>query len=330
MNFSMKKDGDFYVSTAGIAGRDTRTFMMPWKEVSELMDTMLSELPFLMHPTYFTLPSGEWGVTGKAFLGNQSYTIDTHNEKYPCYPSNMTLEEVEATDTTTEPVVEEDEAAPVEEQAAVSESEEHEAALAVEEQETVTSTNEPEEQEVVPVVEERVAALTADEPRTAIEPEEKVITVESEEQKVVASSEPKEQVQVDNVNTTTHTPEEIDKSVTEDIPQVISFPAIQAGVNNADKEDIEIKVDITNPVPEYLKSLPRFVFAPIDEWCTNAPDEYLLKEQGDNYCMLNDWHGKDGYFYIDDIKANVRYVHSDMHSLTLVIKFIDVLAQRSA
>lgn len=334
MNFCMKKDGDFYVSTAGIPGRETRTFMMLWKEVKSIMTEPLAELPFLDHPNYFTLPNGEWGVTGIAYSDTDSYDVDTHNERFPCRPNGVSIEELEAQEAAqvepepepqpvSEPVREmQTTPEPVQEAQPVPEPEPAQEVIPepAQEPEPVQETqSEPEPEHEVQLEPAQVQETQKPESESVQD-----IQHEPEPEPVQETQQPEPVQKVEPVQETQKF-----ESEPEPIPQVISFHAMQAGVNLAGKEDVKVTIDVTAAPSDYLSSLPKFVFAPIDEWCTHAPDEYLLKAQGDNYCMLNDWHSKDGYFYIDDIKANVRYIYSDMYSVSLVIKFVDVLAHRN-
>lgn len=351
MNFCLKKDGDFYVSTAGIPGRETRTFMMPWKEVKSVMTEPLAALPFLNHPNYFTLPNGEWGVTGIAYSDTDSYDVDTHNERFPCRPNGVSIEELEAQATQVElesvQVEPEPELGFIDDNFGTTPEEIQSVQPEPELVQNVQPVPEPEpEPQPVPkpeTVQEKVPPESIQEvqqsesepelvqnlqPTPEQEPKPEPQKIESaKEMQLAPEPEPVQEIQSapksEPVQEIQQEPEP------EPIPQVISFPAMQAGVNLAGKENVKVTIDVTAAPSDYLSSLPKFVFAPIDEWCTHAPDEYLLKAQGDNYCMLNDWHSKDGYFYIDDIKANVRYIYSDMYSVSLVIKFVDVLAHRN-
>lgn len=81
---------------------------------------------------------------------------------------------------------------------------------------------------------------------------------------------------------------------------------------------------------EILDSLPQEVFNVIEEWIETIPDKDRLLEDGDLFCIENDWHWIDGYYIIDNTKLLIRYLHSDAYEIDfLCIPYELVMRRRN-
>lgn len=93
------------------------------------------------------------------------------------------------------------------------------------------------------------------------------------------------------------------------------------------KEIVEAEIVEVPPEEELLlEQVPEFLLGMSDAWTSVPPDMDRLKEDGDAYCIENDWQYIEGYYIIDEIKALVRYVHSDKYGVDDVIPYTVVHA----
>lgn len=107
----------------------------------------------------------------------------------------------------------------------------------------------------------------------------------------------------------------------EPVPEPI-VPIIEKEAVVVPKQEIEISKDIP-------KGLPNAVFDLVEEWTNKSPDKDRLAEDGDAYCIENDWHYAAGYYIIDDVKGMVRYIHSDVHTVDITLTIAEVQVIRN-
>ena len=81
-------------------------------------------------------------------------------------------------------------------------------------------------------------------------------------------------------------------------------------------------------LPE-VNTIPNSVFDLIEEWTNSAPDQAALKEDGDAYCIENDWHYSEGYYFVDNVREMVRYIHSDAYGVDLTMSIREVQVVRA-
>ena len=67
----------------------------------------------------------------------------------------------------------------------------------------------------------------------------------------------------------------------------------------------------------------------VEEWTNKSTDKDRLAEDGDAYCIENDWHYAAGYYIIDDVKGMVRYIHSDVHTVDITLTIAEVQVIRN-
>ena len=164
-----------------------------------------------------------------------------------------------------------------------------------------------------PVQEIVVVRAKSNPEKEKVEPEESAVVevkMESEEPSVVeVKMEPEEPAVV------------AVKVTPEPVPEPI-VPIIEKEAVVVPKQEIEISKDIP-------KGLPNAVFDLVEEWTNKSPDKDRLAEDGDAYCIENDWHYAAGYYIIDDVKGMVRYIHSDAHTVDITLTIAEVQVIRN-
>ena len=109
------------------------------------------------------------------------------------------------------------------------------------------------------------------------------------------------------------------------VKEVITEPIAEPEPEPEPEPEVEHEPE---PEPEPKLDLPDFLLELVDEWTDTAPDLDRLKEDGDAYCIENDWAYRNGYYLIDDIKTMTRYIHSDQMHFDMVVPYSQVQNSR--
>ena len=84
------------------------------------------------------------------------------------------------------------------------------------------------------------------------------------------------------------------------------------------EEEVQVTEEDLTPAwnPVYLQRIEAYSLAPI------SMDE--VAQKGDAYCEINKWAKIDDLYMIDDVVSVVRCIHSDAHSINIVIPYEEV------